>query len=720
MRDFLTALAECSATMSVLALIFIALTPALSKRYSAKWIYYAWLVIVVGMIVPFRLHPTSPLIQVSAPIPASVSQAVQGSAVSAAVPTVPVVPAAAVPPPEASLFPWVQLIGGLWFAGFAAFLLFHAVRHLRFLRMVSRWSEPEDDPRTLEALREAKNRMKIAASVGLRVCPSVSSPMTTGLGKPLILLPRNDFSSEELSYIFLHELVHWKRKDLWYKCLVILATAVHWFNPVAYLTAKTISSQCEISCDAEVMRGAGAEERQRYGETILGAIGKRPGVKTVFSTSFNGGKKDMKKRISSIMNTKAKKAGLIVLCLVIAGTMATGAVFAANGKAVNVQSQSQTADTSAVRTAAVKWAEAVKKRDIDAQYNLLSKEYRKNGYTADAGTSSPWVEGYEVSVDRNTADVTYHYATSEGPAGDYEQTLVFVREDGTYKVDSCSNLESIAKPAASSESAKSSSVKSSSVKSSSAKSSSTKSPSAADTVRTVAEKWAEAVKKRDGKAQYSLMSKKLQSKVYGDFSAEHWRTGTSSPWVESYEVSVGQNIAAVSFRYASTTGFAGDYEQTLSFVKENGVYKIDSISRLEQDEKVGVELVFETDGAKGKAFLNSADGQKFQRTAELFVKAYLIGDTSGMKKSLADPGNKSNDFSMDGKAMNYRVAEPRLSGNDIKQNEASMEYVITLADGQNTDHLLLNLKRAGGDWKVQSYRLTKGKGRTSETSSAPN
>ena len=61
MRDFLTALIECSASMSVLALVLMALTPLLAKRYAAKWIYYAWLVVAAGPVFPFRvhLHPAS-------------------------------------------------------------------------------------------------------------------------------------------------------------------------------------------------------------------------------------------------------------------------------------------------------------------------------------------------------------------------------------------------------------------------------------------------------------------------------------------------------------------------------------------------------------------------------------------------------------------------------------------------------------------------------------
>ena len=549
MRDFLTALLECSVTISALALVYIVLTPLLSKRYSAKWLYYAWLVIVVGLIVPFRIHPGTVLVQVGTASVPSVPRAAGNAVIAAGAAAMPAMAAS----PAAQPFPWVEFLGCVWLAGVTAFVIFHIVRHLRFLRMVKRWSEPANDARLTEVLQKAKERIGVAAPVGLLICPSVSSPMTTGFRNPVILLPSSDFSSEELSCVFRHELVHWKRKDLWYKSLVLLATAIHWFNPVVYLAAKTIASQCEISCDAEVLNGAEAEERRCYGETILAVIGNRRGAKTAFSTNFNGGKRDMKKRISSILDTKAKKAGLIVLCIVLAVTASTGAVFAATGKTANVQSQSQITDEGAVRTVAVKWAEAIKKRNVDAQYDLLSQKCRADGYMADL--SGPWVESYVVSVNADNVVITYHYAASEGTTGDYEQTLTLVIEDGTYKIDSYSNLEFEGQPAASAVSRKT--------------------LSDGETVRTVALKWADAVKMRDINTQYGLLSRKCRAKGYLK------DVGTSGPWVESYVVSVNADNVVITYHYAASEGTTGDYEQTLTLVIEDGTYKIDSYSNLE-------------------------------------------------------------------------------------------------------------------------------------------
>ena len=56
--------------------------------------------------------------------------------------------------------------------------------------------------------------------------------------------------------------------------------------------------------------------------------------------------------------------------------------------------------------------------------------------------------------------------------------------------------------------------------------------------RNLARQWAQAVMDRDVKAQYDLLSTQLQAAVYASYKAEHWVTGCSSPWVQSYEVSM--------------------------------------------------------------------------------------------------------------------------------------------------------------------------------------
>ncbi len=225
----------------------------------------------------------------------------------------------------------------VWLVGMALFLAYHILRHCRFLKLTARWSETITDEQTLTIYEALKTQLGLTKPIELQCCDSIGSPMMIGFTSPRILLPRADFSKDELRLILKHELVHYKRKDLWYKCIVLAATAVHWFNPIIHLMAKVIAVQCELSCDAEVVRNTEAEARQYYSAAIIGVARYQSKRKTALSTYFYGGKKGLKRRIFSIMDMSKKKAGAAVLCGALILTLGTGFTFAASAANAGTQ-----------------------------------------------------------------------------------------------------------------------------------------------------------------------------------------------------------------------------------------------------------------------------------------------------------------------------------------------------------------------------------------------
>lgn len=313
MRDFPGVLLQCSASMSLVTLVYAAVLPLLSKRYDAAWRYMGWLVIAAGWIFPVRPGICLPVHMTD--IPAwPVKQFI------AAIPSIPGT-GGSVKAPE-TVWPVV-----IWIAGVLIILVYHALRHVRFMNLVRRWSEPAAGAER-KILDELTAEMGIKERIGLTVCRSVTSPMLVGFFRPVILLPPFNLAPDELSLVLKHELIHVQRHDLWYKALILAATALHWFNPAVYLMAQAAAVQCEVSCDALVLRGADLKRRRRYGETIMAIVRNGAKFRTALSTNFYGGKRGMKNRISSIMDTKRKRAGVVILCLALAGIVAAGAVFA--------------------------------------------------------------------------------------------------------------------------------------------------------------------------------------------------------------------------------------------------------------------------------------------------------------------------------------------------------------------------------------------------------
>jgi hypothetical protein len=165
-------------------------------------------------------------------------------------------------------------------------------------------------------------------SIPVYLCEFVSSPMMIGVVKPRILLPKLDYTEDELYFILKHELTHYKRHDLIYRYLVLLVTALHWFNPIVYFAAKHIHNLCETSCDEEVLKSTSMDKRRSYCETIFAMAQKQSKLKTVLSTCFCFNKKSVRRRIMSIMDTQKKKTGSAVFLVILFIILGTGCVTA--------------------------------------------------------------------------------------------------------------------------------------------------------------------------------------------------------------------------------------------------------------------------------------------------------------------------------------------------------------------------------------------------------
>ena len=319
MPGFLATLIGSSAVMSVLSAGYLAATPYLSKRYSAKWMYYIWLIVILGWILPFWPKLQHQLLPVS-------------------IPELPVIPntyfgieevnltAGGIYP--ASSIPLWWIIGGVWGIGAAGITAYNVWRHQRFLRLVNRWGEDVTDPKALLLLKSLQADMNIRKRVRLVTCSFITSPMMTGFFRPVILMPSVPMDTDELAFVFRHELIHYKQHDLWYKSLVLITTAVHWFNPFVYVITKAIEVQCELSCDERLVRETSLEQRQRYSETIIGLIKRGTKLQTSLSTHFYREGNSVRTRIFRIMDNTPKKTGISLLCIALVVIMGARMVFA--------------------------------------------------------------------------------------------------------------------------------------------------------------------------------------------------------------------------------------------------------------------------------------------------------------------------------------------------------------------------------------------------------
>ena len=321
-----------SAAVGAAALVLTLLKPLLDRRYSANWRYGVWLALsVMLLLAPMRWEALLPRTPVEPPVVVDVPrvsvdlQLRDGVAVTVLPAGAPSLPAGTGGRGTREPLPLEAVLGTLWLAGAGLFLLYHLAGTRRFLRRARRWSRPagEEASRVYEAVcRE----MGLEKAPPLSVSAAVESPMAAGLFRPGLLLPEEEFPPRQLVFILRHELTHCRRRDLWYKLVLLLANALHWFNPLVWLLRREAERDLELTCDGAVMAGADAQTRRAYSEALLAAIRPRR-QRAVLSTHFYGGRRAMKERFRNILGKRGRRRGGVILAAALIATVAGACAF---------------------------------------------------------------------------------------------------------------------------------------------------------------------------------------------------------------------------------------------------------------------------------------------------------------------------------------------------------------------------------------------------------
>ena len=238
-----------SLNMTLVALLLMIILRALKNIQSPKIRYYSWLIVLLGFLIPVRFSFGYTLFHFS-----NASEA----------PTVTIGAGTTVIKAAETGLSWntiKAILFVIWLLGASAFAAVSFVRFFRWKRTILRLSKPS--PYYDAYVSAVAEEMEIGP-VEVRISDAVSSPMMIGLFKPTILLPIRHYAYDELRLIIKHELTHYLHRDLWFKLLLILCRAVHWFNPFMVLFARSIEQECEYYCDMSVMEKEPEKMRKVY------------------------------------------------------------------------------------------------------------------------------------------------------------------------------------------------------------------------------------------------------------------------------------------------------------------------------------------------------------------------------------------------------------------------------------------------------------------------
>ncbi len=207
--------------------------------------------------------------------------------------------------------------GFIWLL-FGLMMFIHKITiYQSFVKYIKASSSAVDDINLLEQLGSIMKQNNIKGNVELYKNGLIASPLLIGFFRPCIVLTNAEITDTDFYYIILHELTHYKRRDMFYKWLTQFTVCLHWFNPFVYLMKYEINRTCELSCDEAVIKKLDIKERKLYGNTLLNAIGAGNLYKnSAVTVTLNESKELLKERLKSIMNYKRlSKTGMFITIL---------------------------------------------------------------------------------------------------------------------------------------------------------------------------------------------------------------------------------------------------------------------------------------------------------------------------------------------------------------------------------------------------------------------
>lgn len=341
--SFLRWIAATSFMATVMAILILFIRQLLKNHLPVKWQYLMWFLLMIRMVIPWapeshfslynaftfhaEQHPEAlfidmkqksvvPATDVGDEVPSSDSSKLSSIAQDD------------VDKSPATVLPWkkIALILG-WLIG-AITLICYLVRvNLKCSREMKKYAYIVSDPVLVGVLEQCKSELTVRRKVPLIMTNGVDGPALYGVIHPKILIPAGieDLHPNELRFIFLHELVHYKRKDILANWLMTCLLVIQWFNPILWYAYRKMREDQELSCDAATISRLSENEIKEYGNTIIKLLKKSSSkaARLLTSTNFSMGKSQLMRRITMITYFKKKSskwsaAGLALLVLLVA------------------------------------------------------------------------------------------------------------------------------------------------------------------------------------------------------------------------------------------------------------------------------------------------------------------------------------------------------------------------------------------------------------------
>lgn len=223
----------------------------------------------------------------------------------------------------------LRIVMHLWAVIALGSFAFRMLSYLHFVLRMKKGNAVCTDERIHEIYDSLCTKNSIRRRPRLCMNDGVTSPMVYGYFKPIIILPSDIRDEFALRGILFHELVHYRRGDLYMKLIAQLALSLHWFNPLVYIASDRLAQTAELACDERVLAACSMSDRVDYGNVMLDIIKQSSEERIIsssMSTHFNPRTDAVKERFRNILDMRQKNFALwlvvlLMIACIIAGTL---------------------------------------------------------------------------------------------------------------------------------------------------------------------------------------------------------------------------------------------------------------------------------------------------------------------------------------------------------------------------------------------------------------
>ncbi|AFS79692.1 beta-lactamase regulatory protein BlaR [Gottschalkia acidurici 9a] len=233
----------------------------------------------------------------------------------------------------------IKISSYIWIIGFNTISIFVLSITLKFKNNTREFYKV-NNPHIEHILEISKDKLDLSKNISIYCNSEFKSPFIYGVLNPRIYIPKYvlDMSTDqELLHIILHELAHYKRKDLLSNLLSILAISFHWFNPVIWFAMKKMRDDRELSCDGYVLEVLEDHESIEYGMTILNfsKVFFNSDYRNNLNLCFYESSTQIERRIMMIKHFKKGSYKLSTVSVILLTLVGSATLVGAEGNIVN-------------------------------------------------------------------------------------------------------------------------------------------------------------------------------------------------------------------------------------------------------------------------------------------------------------------------------------------------------------------------------------------------